>query len=147
MLFRSLLPRNIPAVQAQEMKRGIYQVLRDKYGQLGSETVEAQKALARGFKEELAAKIPEISMLNAQESALINALNLAERRVLISGNKNPIGLGMLVRHPASLAAFLADRSELFKSIVARMINAGQYQVPATVTRLGIAGAEAANNQP
>ena len=146
-LANQLVPKNIPAPQAQELKQGIYRVLREKYGTLGSDTVEAQKALARGFKEELAAKIPELAKLNAKESELINALNLAERRVLISGNKNPAGLGLLVHHPTAMAAFLADRSELFKSVIARMLNAGQYQIPAATARVLTGAGVAYNNTP
>lgn len=125
-----LIPKSIPVTQAQELKQGIYQVLRDKYGTLSSDTVEAQKALARGFKEGIAQAVPEIASLNAQESKLINALNVAERRVLLEGNKNPMGMALLAKNPSAWAAFMADKSPLFKSLVARMMKSGE--IPATL---------------
>jgi hypothetical protein len=119
-----LLPGNgIPVRLAQEMKQGTYRALGDRvYGELSGADVTAQKALARGLKEEIAAVVPEVAPLNAQESRLLNALNLTERRVLMEANKNPMGLGWLSTNPAKMAAFMADRSGLFKSIVARMLN-------------------------
>lgn len=112
----------IPIQQAQEMKQGTYSILRNKYGQLGSAETEAQKALARGLKEEIAKAVPGIADLNAKESSLLKTLKVAERRVLMDMNKNPMGLSLLASNPATWAAFMADRSDAFKSIAARMAN-------------------------
>lgn len=115
--------QQIPVKFAQEMKTGTYRALGDKsYGELKGAQIEAQKTLARGLKEEIAKAVPEVRPLNAQESQLLNALSLVERRALMSANKNPVGLGWLSTRPESFLAFLADRSELFKSLVARMLN-------------------------
>jgi len=136
-LANKIIPDKIPVSVAQRLKQGIYKVLKDKYGVLGSDTVEAQKALARGLKEEIANVVPEISKLNAKESELLNALVLAEQRTLMAGNKNPAGLTFLATNPKAAAAFLADRSELFKSIVARlMYSAGSPTATATGAGLG-----------
>jgi hypothetical protein len=97
-------------------------VLSKKYGQMGGAEVEAQKGLARGLKEEIANAVPEIAGLNAQESKLITTLNVTERRALMEMNKNPMGLASLASNPASWAAFMADKSALFKSLTARMLN-------------------------
>jgi hypothetical protein len=120
---------DIPVAQAQAMKQGTYKQINNKYGEIGSAETEAQKALARGLKEEIATAVPEISGLNSQESKLINVLNVAERRILLEGNKNPAGLSLLAHNPATWAAFMADKSALFKSLAARMINANATAIP------------------
>lgn len=117
------VPADMPVQAAQDLKQGTYRVLAKKYGQMGSAETEAQKALARGLKEEIADAVPEVAGLNAQESKLITTLNVAERRALMELNKNPVGLAALAQSPASWAAFMADRSALFKSLAARMLNA------------------------
>jgi hypothetical protein len=118
------LGKDMTVQEAQALKQGTYRELGSKaYGELKGADTEAQKTLARGLKEEIATAVPEIAGLNKRESELINALNVAERRVLISANKNPAGLSILAGNPKAMAAFMADRSELFKSLAARMINA------------------------
>lgn len=140
-------PDGIPVELAQEMKQGTYRVLKGKYGEVGSASTEAQKALARGLKDEIARVVPEVSQLNAKESALLNALAQVEHRAAVAGNKNPAGLAWLSNNPGAWASFMADRSELFKSIVARLIYAGREQVPATAARFTVGGAAAMNNEP
>lgn len=74
--------RNLTATEAQTMKQGTYRALGDKaYGELKGASVEAQKALARGLKDELANQFPELRYLNAQESKLLDLQPLVERRV------------------------------------------------------------------
>ena len=115
---------------AQELKQGTYRALGDKsYGELKGAEIEAQKALARGLKEEIANAVPAVRQLNAEESKMLNALSLVERRALISANKNPIGLGWLTVNPKHFVAYMADRSELFKSLIARMLHTGSKAVP------------------
>lgn len=124
-----LTGKDIPIKTAQELKSGTYKQLQGKYGELSSAESEAQKALARGLKEEIAKAVPEVRTLNAEESRLLQALPMVERRVLISANKNPIGLGILSMNPKHIAVWMADRSELFKSLVARMLNTGSRAMP------------------
>lgn len=107
---------------AQELKQGTYKQLAKKYGQLGSADVEAQKAIARGLKEQVAAKVPEVSPLNLEESKLLNVLSVAERRIVMEANKNPMGLSLLTKDPKAWAAFMADRSAAAKSLLARIMN-------------------------
>jgi hypothetical protein len=116
---------DIPAQDAQALKQGTYKVLAKKYGQLGSADTEAQKGLARGLKEQIANAVPEVAGLNAKESDLIRTLGVTERRALMDMNKNPMGLAALAHNPASWAMFMADKSALFKSLAARMVNATQ----------------------
>jgi hypothetical protein len=113
---------DIPVRDAQALKQGTYKVLSKKYGQLGSADTEAQKGLARGLKEQIANAVPEVSGLNAKESDLIRTLGVTERRALMDMNKNPMGLAALAHNPASWAMFMADKSALFKSLAARMVN-------------------------
>ncbi len=83
----------IPADMAQEMKQGTYQQIRKSYGQLSSAQVEAQKALARGLKEELASAFPEISSLNAEESKALGLEPLLESAIARIGNHQMFGIG------------------------------------------------------
>lgn len=121
---------DIPVALAQEMKQGTYKVLGDKsYGEVKSASTEAQKALARGLKEEIARAVPEVHSLNAEESAMLNALSVSERRVMMEANKNPFGLAWLTTNPVKFAGFMADRSGLFQSLIARMLNKGSQVAP------------------
>lgn len=113
---------DIPVQAAQDMKQGTYSVLRGKYGQVGSAETEAQKGLARGLKDEIASAVPGVGPLNAEESRLLTTLSVAERRALMEMNKNPLGLATLAHNPLSWAAFMADKSALFKSLAARAVN-------------------------
>jgi hypothetical protein len=134
----------ISVFYAQELKQGTYKQLGDKsYGELKTADIEAQKALARGLKEEIARAVPEVQPLNARESALLNALSVSERRVLMEANKNPFGLGWLTTNPVHFAAWMADRSGLFKSVVARMLNTTAESLP-EVGKMAPLGAVAAN---
>lgn len=126
----------LPIQAAQDMKRGTYQVLAKKYGQMGGAETEAQKALARGLKEEIATAVPEVAKLNAEQAKLLTTLDVAERRALMEMNKNPMGLAALAQSPASWAMFMADKSAAFKSIAARMLNASSGGAGASVQLLG-----------
>ena len=112
----------IPVQMAQDMKKGTYNILAKKYGQVGTAETEAQKGLARGLKEEIATSVPGVQAMNAEESKLITTLNVAERRALMEMNKNPMGLAALAHSPASWAMFMADKSALFKSLAARAVK-------------------------
>jgi hypothetical protein len=84
----------IPVDQAQAIKQGTYQQLKARaYGELGSATVEAQKSLARGLKEELQTQFPEIKNLNAQESQFINLDGVLEKALNRIGNHQIMGIG------------------------------------------------------
>ena len=86
--------RNMDAADAQAMKQGTYRALGSKaYGEVKGASIEAQKALARGLKEELANQFPELATLNAQDSALLNLQPALERAVARVDNHNTIGIG------------------------------------------------------
>lgn len=139
------LGNDIPVQLAQELKKGTYKVLSKKYGQLGSAETEAQKALARGLKEGIAKEVPEVAGLNAMESKLLDTLKVTERRALMDMNKNPGGLALLASNPASFAAFVADKSALFKSLAARAVESAskgvnQKLLPDFTKQYGLLGA-------
>lgn len=112
----------IPVQRAQELKKGTYQALRGQYGQTRGSAIEAQKAVARGLKDQIAEAVPGIGPLNAEEARLLKTLDVTERRALMEMNKNPVGLSVLASNPIGFAAFMADRSAAFKSLAARAIN-------------------------
>lgn len=121
---------DMPVQLAQEIKQGTYRSLGDKsYGELKSASIEAQKALARGLKEEIVKAVPEVKPLNEEESALLNALSVSERKVMMEASKNPAGLGWITTNPIKFAGFMADRSALFKSLIARMLNRSADAMP------------------
>lgn len=127
----------IPVQKAQELKRGTYRVLADKYGEEGAAATEAQKALARGLKEEISAALPQVATANNRASDLLNALNVGERRVFMDPNRNPLNLALMAHNPSSFAMFMADKSALIKSLLARGLYSGSEQIPAAAARLGI----------
>lgn len=134
--------QDIPVQLAHELKKGTYQTLKKKYGTVGTASDAAQKTLASGLREGVADAVPEIAGLTKQESDLIRTMKVTERRALMELNKNPMGLSLLAHNPATWAAFMADKSALFKSVAARMLNSGAEQIPATAARGGIAAATA-----
>ena len=109
----------IPVQLAQQLKQGTYSALAKKYGQMGSTEIEAQKTLARGLKEKVGEAVPEVLGLNKKEAQLIDTLDVVERRALMELNKNPGGLTWLSENPMAAAGFMADKSAVFKSLLAR----------------------------
>lgn len=97
-------PNEIPASQAQSLKQGTYQQLKSRaYGELKSATVESQKALARGIKEELVSQFPELKDLNAEDSKLINLEGVLETAVNRIGNHQLVGIGTPIAAGATKA--------------------------------------------
>lgn len=121
----------LPIEQAQALKTGTYRQLAGKYGELKSATIEAQKGLARGLKEEIAAEVPEVSALNAQEGKLLQAADVVGRRIALTGNRDPIGFAWVTHNPITFLTALADRSPMFKSLLAR----GAYGAAGSVSKV------------
>ena len=97
-------PGSITAEQAQAMKTGTYRALGDKsYGEIKGANIEAQKALARGLKDEIATQFPEISQLNAQDSKLLDLQPVLEKAVNGISNHQIIGIGTPVAGAAASA--------------------------------------------
>lgn len=97
-------PNEIPAETAQAMKTGTYRALGNKaYGELKGASIEAQKALARGLKEEIASQFPELASLNKREGALIDLQDVLERSVARIGNHQIMGIGTPIAAGAATA--------------------------------------------
>lgn len=128
---------------AQALKQGTYTQVRKKYGQLGTADTEAQKALARGLKEELEQIAPGIDVQNARTEDLTTAAKAVGRRVAVTSNRDIGGLADLaVTSPLTFLTVLADRSPAVKSMLAR----GLYQSAGAASRVApqlIRGAVAA----
>ena len=85
--------RPIPAAEAQRLKTGTYIQLKDRaYGELKTARVEAEKALARGLKEEINEIFPKLKGLNAREAELYNLQPELERAIRRIGNHDILSL-------------------------------------------------------
>lgn len=92
--FLANQPNEIPAADAQALKSGTYQQLKGRaFGELKSATIEAQKSLARGIKEELQVQFPEIQGLNAEEGRALNLDGALERAINRTSNRDIFSLG------------------------------------------------------
>ena len=122
-------PLSVP--EAQAMKVGTYQQIGKNYGKQSSATVETQKALARGLKEEIEAAIPKIKALNAREGSIMAAQEAVGHRVAIAGNRDPVGFAWVTNAPQTFLAALIDRSPVVKSMLAR----GMYKSAGAATKV------------
>jgi hypothetical protein len=91
--FLDTQPGKIAAPDAQALKVGTYQQVKNKFGEMGTAQIEAQKALARGLKEELAAQFPELNSLNAKEGSLLDLEPALQRAINRHSNHQIIGIG------------------------------------------------------
>jgi hypothetical protein len=134
--------------EAQALKTGTYKQLAGKYGELKGAEIEAQKALARGLKEEIANEVAgmnagirgragiaggvDITAANAKEGAILEAREALGKRLAVSSRQNPMGLaGLAISHPMTFLTVLMDRSPAVKSLLAR----GMYSQAATVAKV------------
>jgi hypothetical protein len=134
--FLETHPTDIDLQAAQAMKRGTYKQLAGKYGELKGAEVEAQKALARGLKEEIEQEVSgslpgikgalglpggvNIAAANARQGAALKAREALARRLVTAQSHNPMGIASLaVSHPMTFLTVLMDRSPAVKSMIAR----------------------------
>lgn len=121
----------IPTNIAQEIKKNTYKVLRKSYGEMKSTAIEAEKAMARGIKDQLAIKYKQLATLNARDSALINLDEAIVRAVSRIDNRDVVGLGTTVAGTANPIA------GILKSIIDN---------PTVKSKLGIALQKAADRK-
>jgi hypothetical protein len=116
----------IPVQLAHELKKGTYRSIGDKaYGELGSSSMQAQKALARGSREEVAAAVPEVVEPLKREASLMNVRDVAMLKAMQQGNNNPLGLSALrMDHLPSAAMTMADRVAAIKAFLAMQMYGG-----------------------
>lgn len=123
----------LPVDVVQQMKVNTYRDLKKAYGEMKSIEIEAQKALARGAREELAKIFPELNTLNAKDAAYIGFEDSLARAVKRIQNRDIIGLGqttaataggVVAGHPGAIAALafkLVDAPQI-KARLALAIN-------------------------
>jgi hypothetical protein len=139
---------DIPVQLAQKLKQGTYKSIGTKnFNEIGGYTKEALRAGAKGLKEGVASAEPSVAALNARESDLINALDVAESRAYTALKNNPAGLAGLAENPAQFVAMMADRSDAFKALMARMMYqtskaVGKIPTPANKGLVGVPMASA-----
>jgi hypothetical protein len=117
----------IPVQLAHDLKKGTYSSLGNKvYGELKGSATEAQKALARGAREEVANAVPAVQPLLNRQAALMNVKEVATPRALIEANKDIGGLGTLAmgHSPSAALAFWADRWAALKAFAALQAYTG-----------------------
>lgn len=129
--FLEAHPGPLSVAEAQALKRGTYARIGDKYGTARVASIEAEKGLARGLKEEVGSRVPAVGELNAREGKLIDALDAVGRRVAVTGNRDHLGITALASHPALFIASLAEKSPGFKSLIAR----GMYRAAAAEAKV------------
>lgn len=158
----------IPLDVAQAEKQGTYQQNAAKYGELSQAQIEAEKALARGYREELEAQAPELKLLNQKESEFLGLQPMLERAVRRAGNADVVdfktlaetGAGAAAAGPLGAAAGLTTRILDFPGLKSRLaiaiskasnktgsplgLSAANARAAAIIGSLGSAGA---NNQP
>ena len=122
--FGRYVKNKIPVQQAQALKQGTYNALEGKYGEVGSASTEAQKALARGLRRAIEDIEPGVKPLNKRAGDVLNALRQVERRSGIAANRDIAGIAPAAMNPKAMAAMLADRSEVIKSLLARLLYSG-----------------------
>ncbi len=122
--------RDLSALEAQDLKIGTTQRLKGKYGKLSDAATEAEKALARGLREEIE------GVARRAGRGDIRALNEAERKLLaaraavsakIIKDDAGAGSGIILRHAVSHPmTFLASAASMMglplKSLVAQALK-------------------------
>jgi hypothetical protein len=121
--FLSSHGSTLPIDVAQKIKQNTYTLLRKSYGEMKTASVEGQKAIARGLKEEIVKQYPQVGELNAKDTALINLEDSLSKAVARSGNRQLFGIKELASlvNPKFLASIVLDNPEV-KSTIAILLK-------------------------
>lgn len=84
--------KTIPLDKAQTIKKNTYTLIQDAYGDLDTAIREGQKDIARGLKEEIVNKVPEVKALNLKQSELIGLERALEDFVRRTGNRQVLDI-------------------------------------------------------
>ena len=148
-------PGPMDPVLAHKMASNTGTNLKGKFGELGSATVEAEKAGRANISEQLRAKIPELEDLWSQEARQITTRDALEAAIARRGNTDPIGLTGIagaVGSPSLAALAAVDRSGWLKSLGAQSLFKGRKLLDPTAQALRAAvlarlrGSEPPENQ-
>lgn len=127
-------PGQIPVQDAQALKQGTYQQLGQKaYGEMKTASLESQKALARGLKEEIANQFPELNELNARDSKLYDLEEPLTRAVQRLSNHQVIGIGTPIAASAGAAITGSGKVGVVSGLVKAVLDD-----PVVKSRLAIA---------
>jgi hypothetical protein len=150
----------VPFDVAQAEKQGTYVHNKAQYGEKAHAQVEAEKALARGYKEEMETQAPELKLLNEQEGKFLNLQGVLERAVRNAGNSDIVGLkdvgvaatGMAAAGPAGATIGIGSRILRYPGVQSRLaiainkasqkagnqlsISASQAKASAILARIG-----------
>jgi hypothetical protein len=119
-------PGTITIKDAQEIKQGTYKFqLKKAFGEQKSIDTEIDKALARGFKEQIESVDPNIKPLNAQEGDLFTTLRLMDDRLNMEQNKGPFGISTIAPTQLGFTASMLERYLPFKDFLARKLYNAQ----------------------
>jgi len=130
--------------EAQAEKQGTYRRLKDKYGELSSAEVEAQKDIARGLKEEVYNQVKQqygvdLTAIGQREARLLDLDGSIERFLNRHGNNQSIGIAPGI-HAAGLRAMFSRSA----AITGALANFFLEKNPAIASRIAIL---AANQNP
>lgn len=125
--------QQVPVQLMQDIKQGTHSMLRKSYGEMKGAEIEAQKALARGMRQEIEKAVPGIAALNERQSAQLDARLLTELRLHGEKNKDPGGMAFLANSAPQALGWLAARSSWLKSLLAQGMYRG---APTTGAAIG-----------
>jgi hypothetical protein len=131
-------PTMMTGPSAQAEKVATYKEV-DSYGHPGDVRDESNKALAYGLKEGIAGLYPEVSDLNAQDTAMIRLDNALKSYVSRQGNRTPVSMKQAAGAALSLGGGVATGHPL-AGIGGAMAVAGLHALddPAVKSALAIA---------
>ncbi len=140
----------VPLDVAQAEKQGTYRQNAAKYGEMSQAQIEAEKALARGYKEELEAQAPELKLLNEKEGRFLDLQPALERAVRRAGNQDVASLkdiaagaaGGLAAGPAGAALGLTARVFDYPGLKSKLAIAINKASQKTSQPLGISASTA-----
>lgn len=107
---------SIPVAAAHDLKVGTYKEVGNAYRK--PEKAQALKALARGLKEEVAAKVPGVADKNAEEAALMAAGEAVSKRIAVDANADPFGILWASHNPSMFIAGLIHKQPVVRSMLA-----------------------------
>lgn len=94
----------IPLQKAQSIKKATYQIINDSYGQLEKAHTEGLKDIARGLKEEIVSKVPELKGLNLKQQELIGLEKALNDFLGRTGNRQSVDLATGMGTAVGMAA-------------------------------------------
>lgn len=129
--------RNIPAefdsLTAQSLKQGTYRQLKNRaFGEIKGAAVEGQKHLARGLKEEIESRFPNVKGMNQRSSDLFNLNPELAAAVNRGANRNIVGVGDAAVGLATQSATGSPSAAVGAGIIRKLFSS-----PAMKSRIAI----------